>query len=142
MITLLVALYLSPVCVNIPAVGFNDGREKHVSSRIKLYEAGTPTFVRLPAGKRQRRTHSLAAETHPGSSYRPYPSRRTAGLLICARRQRDRLAKVIANATGQVLATRRYPQTEDTGLNDFLVFPFVRRPSQSKRNSHCGLLAG
>lgn len=42
MITLLVALYLSPVCVNIPAVGVNDGREKHVSSRIKLYEAEPP----------------------------------------------------------------------------------------------------
>jgi len=52
------------------------------------------------------------------------------------------LAKVIAEATGQMLATRRYPQTKDTGLNDFLAFPIALRPSRSKRNSHCGLLAG
>ncbi|AMB75684.1 MULTISPECIES: hypothetical protein [Pantoea] len=62
--------------------------------------------------------------------------------MICALSQWDLLAEVIAEATGQVLATRRYPQTKDTGLNDFLAFPIALRPSRSKRNSHCGLLAG
>jgi hypothetical protein len=62
--------------------------------------------------------------------------------LICALSQWDLPAEVIAEATGQVLAARRYPQKKDTGLNDFLAFPIALRPSRSKRNSHCGLLAG
>ncbi|KGL54462.1 hypothetical protein ACWXWE_10330 [Pantoea ananatis] len=65
MITLLVALYLSPVCVNIPAVGFNDGREKHVSSRIKLYEAEPPPSLGCQPGN--------ASEEHTRWRQKPIP---------------------------------------------------------------------
>ncbi|HCP25031.1 MAG TPA: hypothetical protein DIT85_00845 [Pantoea ananatis] len=65
MITLLVARYLSPVSVNFPAVGFNYGWEKHVSSLIKLYEEEP-----LPSLGCQQVN---ASEGHTGWRQKPIP---------------------------------------------------------------------